>query len=190
MKSLKYITFYFLASIIFSCDVITSEEENHQLYNYDINALIQKTVKDMDQTEVIVKKKVNYDGKTSEISVSDINWDSELEVFNDADINRPIFKDSYKKVETKEGQDIKIKYTSQSDKNEVKWLEITQNDQGITTSIQFLIKSKNALFQKEKVGKLTYSNDGFLNQYSIQGNQDVVILGQKNYNIEAFVSRN
>ncbi|OHX66526.1 hypothetical protein [Flammeovirga pacifica] len=187
MHPFRYLITAIVVFLAFSCDFNENIDEKHQVYNFDLKSLIEQQAKVLDQTKVSIKKHVEYDNKKEDVSIKEVDWSKELDIFNDADINRPIFKESYQKTEKKEGDYNVIKFNSQNDKNDVKWLSISKDNNGKIRKLMFEISTKNSLFQVSKKGELLFDDKEILENYSLEGTNQIVFLGDKYFAVNAKV---
>ena len=86
--------------VLFSACQGSSEAGRIQKY-FDSKSWLEQLITDLKAANPLVEKTWTYDGKTEKKQVSEIDWDKELKLFLDADLNKSSFVMSYDSV--KEG---------------------------------------------------------------------------------------
>ena len=117
---------------------------------------------------------VNDSAETQKIRV--VDWNKELEIFKDADINKAAWKGMFK-VDKRVGT---THYRSDDEKIPVKKLSIFYED-GDNRSIrglQLIISNNNILYESRDT--LVYYPDSV---YQVKKSQDILLLSKKNYQI-------
>lgn len=159
--------------------------ETEQVYNFDLSIVVDSAVKDLIRRSPKVEKSVSYDGEQNSLATSEINWKDELEIFEDADINKPILKNSYEKTIKNSLSGITIvRFEANGPRELVRWLEIEKNEDGEIQKIAFKMFTDNSLYASEKEGELEFSEGRKLEKYSIKGVQSIVFLEDKHYSIK------
>jgi hypothetical protein len=119
-------------------------------------------------------KTVHHDATKETKTVHVNNWDDELSLFTDADINKPAFKNSYKAVD----EDGLLVYKARDKDLKVQELIIKRVGQNIKY-ILIYTRVENLLYKTTQ--KLTYFPDSV---YRIETVQHVRLLGTNTYFIE------
>ncbi|WP_044201095.1 hypothetical protein [Flammeovirga sp. OC4] len=186
MKLFVQITIiHFILSSLFSCAQLDKIQDTEEVYNFDLTSVVDSAVKDLSRTSPAVEKKVLYDGQEDKVASSTINWEDELEVFEDADINKPILKNSYQKsIQNKPDGGTLTRFEASGPRELVRWMEIEKDSDGELLKIAFKMLTDNSLYATEKEGQLVFSEGQKLKSYAIEGIQTIVFLGDKHYSIE------
>ncbi|NLR91291.1 MULTISPECIES: hypothetical protein [Flammeovirga] len=174
-------------SLLTNCSQLETFDKQDQVYYFDLKEIIENTSTALASSSAKVNKEVEYDGKKNVISSDEIDWENELEIFAEADINRPIFKDSYAVIKKEEGKNHITRYEASGPRESVRWLELKKNTEGKILNVSFKIRTDNSLFETEKNGELVFDENEMLQRYTLKGSQSIVILGDKNYEIIADV---
>ncbi|KXX71586.1 hypothetical protein [Flammeovirga sp. SJP92] len=186
MKLFVQITIiYFTLNSLFSCAQLDKIQDTEEVYNFDLTSVVDSAVKDLSKRAPSVEKKVFYDGVENTVASSEINWEEELEVFEDADINKPILKNSYEKstLNKSDGSTL-TRFEASGPRELVRWVEVEKNSDGELLKIAFKMLTDNSLYATEKEGQLVFSEGQKLKSYAIQGIQTIVFLGDKHYTVE------
>ncbi|WP_080241463.1 hypothetical protein [Spirosoma rigui] len=83
----------FFALIVSSCSSPT--QTNQPNVYYDIAGYVKRQIAELTTRKPLVNKQVRINEKTSRQDTRDINWSRELELFTQADINKPALRSSY-----------------------------------------------------------------------------------------------
>ncbi|AZQ63211.1 hypothetical protein EI427_13460 [Flammeovirga pectinis] len=171
--------------LLTNCSQIDKIHDSDQVYYFDLESLIDSAVADLDRKSPSVEKEIDYDGEKDVIDVKDIDWEKELEVFAQADINRPVLKDSYVTVITNKDDGLKVtRYEASGPREIVRWLELSQDKNGKLISVAFKMFTDNSLFSSQKEGKLEFTMNQKLKRYSLAGAETILFLGEKNYAVK------
>jgi len=165
--------------VLNSCQSSTENSSNNGSY--------VSLIKFFEEEKIILTKKNNLieksivkDGNKETKKMSNINWEKELEIFKDCDINKPAWRNLYH--QEKEVLDKKqlIRYTSLDDKLTIKNIVIEYDSTNKISEIQINKSTKNNLYSSNE--ELIYNRK---NGYSIKRDQKVVLLGNSNLFIKA-----
>ncbi len=167
-----------LTGLLPSCKPET-KEAGASLKYFDLKGFIDKEAKKLTKQNKPVLKSVSHNGIAESKKVHIDDWDTELSVFKEADINRPAWKDSYSIVSdgnfliyktldsTLTTREILIKKENQK----VEWIMIIN-------------RTKNKLYLSTE--KLSYFPDSL---YLIEKYQRIRFMGTNNYKIEGRITR-
>ena len=89
-----YPSYFLFALIISSCQ--NSAPQNQPNVYYDVADYVKRQVADLSARKPLVNKTVLINAKTSRQDIRDVNWSRELELFSQADINKPALRNSYR----------------------------------------------------------------------------------------------
>src|SRR6218665_2877301 len=92
---MKY-RFLFIAALFSGCS--SSTEADRVLKYFDSKTWVESLITDLKATAPPVEKTWTYDGKTEQKQVKEIDWEKELKLFLDADLNKSSFVSSYDSV--------------------------------------------------------------------------------------------
>lgn len=159
---------------------------NAQPY-FDLKGFVQKQIAVLAKQQPSVKKQVRNDSKKATKTLKVKDWEKELRMFANADINKSALIGTYEV--SKNGNT--IKYTAKEEKNSVKEMvvELGENEK-VATSVKITVGGDNALFASGT--KLSFScqkegKDYRLKTYTIDGFQKIIFSGKRPYFIQAEV---
>jgi hypothetical protein len=159
-------------------------KENQVKKYFDLKGLIEKQIKTLNTQKPLVQKSIVVADSSENQSVKTIDWTKELELFTQADLNKPAFIQSYKVDSSSMG----VKYTlKETEKLPVKYLNISRaGEDGI--SVEALVNTDNYLYETERHLKLSIKNSE-LTDYQIDGFQKIVFGDKKIFKINGTIKR-
>lgn len=84
----------FLFTLLFSsCD--NSAQQTQPNVYYDVLGFVKHQISDLSAQKPLVSKTVSVNEKRNQQNTNDVNWSRELELFTQADINKPALRSSY-----------------------------------------------------------------------------------------------
>ena len=168
-----YILVFALA--LLSCNQREESKANTGLTYFDLKGYFGKEIVRLKNAKARVNKLVSINGieehKTSLIN----DWDKELAIFVNADINKNSWKGSFE-INSNGGVDI---YTTTNKKIPIKKVSVTHQFSRVS-KIEIIINNKNILFQSQDT--LIYIPDQL---YQIKKQQKIRFLAPKNYAVIA-----
>jgi len=195
-RSLLLVT---IATILIACNRIENNPGSSEKKYFDLESLIKDQVKILSSLQPELEKKVFIDGQTELLKSSpDSNaWEAELELFRQADLNKPVLRDLYSVEETEPGDDVRIISYCLNQKGEdgVQSLKIYKDPvSGDLKKIESHLKSSNVLFGSDRRMEMHFSRydrgDLFLSGYQITGSQKIILKDTVIYKIEAKINYN
>ncbi|GGE70846.1 hypothetical protein EV200_11244 [Pedobacter psychrotolerans] len=168
-----YILVFALA--LLSCNQREEAKANTDLTYFDLKGYFGKEILRLKKAKTKVNKTVSINGieenKTSLIN----DWDKELAIFVNADINKNSWKGSF---EVNKKVDVDT-YTTNNKKIPIKKISVTHRFSQVS-KVEIIINNKNILFQSRDT--LIYVPDQL---YQIKKQQKIRFLDTKNYSIIA-----
>ncbi|HEY1009552.1 MAG TPA: hypothetical protein VGE58_05550 [Daejeonella sp.] len=140
----------------------------------DLTGFFEKESARLSQTGVRVEKTVSRNGLSENKDNVLPNWETELSLFTESDINKAAWRDSYKIVQ----DSTMTTYIALDSKLRTRSIEIRKNQQGNLQGITIVNHTANALYSSAE--ELIYIPDSI---YRIAKKQDVILLGNNNYEI-------
>jgi hypothetical protein len=169
----KILAFAFLVLSLAACQ--QKEISNKQIEYIDLQRFFSAEASRLNGLKPTFTKTVCINGKKeSKVLNKSIDWQKELSVFKEADINKPAFKGMYQ-IRTLPNKTI---YTSNSKNAPVKRIEVEFGDAKKPTGVRIFQLTKNMIYQSTDT--LSYYPDSV---YSIHKKQVVRILGTTVYSI-------
>ncbi|SMB83992.1 hypothetical protein SAMN00120144_0796 [Hymenobacter roseosalivarius DSM 11622] len=160
----------------------TSTQETRRPRYFDIKAFLDAQTQELTRRNPAVEKRVMLRGGQIETTrVPEVEWSKELQIFYQADINKPALRDAYKIMHQDkwQGGSRTVYQADRDDKAPVTMLFIeTKADkvQLLTATIQ----QDNPLFYSEKRLLLRLHN-GKLSEYEVKGVQKLVLFDTLRY---------
>lgn len=178
-KVIILLTFFALFS---ACNEDVKDNQTNKYF--DLKGLIEKQIKTLNTQKPMVQKSVVMADSLENQSIKTVDWTRELELFMQADLNKPAFTQSYRVDSSSMG----VKYSlKEKEKLPVKYLNISRvGEDGI--SIEALINTDNYLYETERLLKLSIK-DNELTDYQIDGFQKIVFGNKKVFKINGIIKR-
>ena len=163
---------------LLSCN--NSENKIQSKTYYDLAGLITQQISDLSAKKPLVEKTVGLIDKQERIETRDIDWNKELELFLQADLNKQSYQSGY----TIDVKDKRINYLlKKGEKLPVKQLTIEFDDKDLPRHIEATMHTSNYLYESDK--KLTADLiNNQLKSYKIEGYQELFVGSKKSFNIE------
>ena len=180
------IAFYIL--VFSSCDEKKNEETQPKAF-FDLKGFIEGQVTMLNQSRPVVSKTMKMGDDSSHISSGDIDWKKELELFVQADINKPAYRLSYTSQIT---DSTLLIYTLKPEQDlPVRLLKIRlDKPDGKPVLIEALLKSENKLYMSEKNIRMVLEDKGGYSKvlsYQINGFQKLVTMNKKPFEVTVSV---
>lgn len=159
-----------LMASLFSCSQEPPRTIKITFYNW--KTFFQTELNRLNTQKPAIHKSIILNGKKEEKTLHDINFENELSLFLDADLNKPAFENSYDNL----SENNLIWYSLKKDENlKVKMVQIQLDAQELPENVSIIIEEKNFLFTSEKKMHLNF-HEGQLQTYSIEGTQKLAWL--------------
>jgi hypothetical protein len=184
----QYLTLIILISGFFvsGCENEAAQQKTINTY-FDLKGLIENQIVYLNERKPKVTKTIVLNGKKEINSSASIDWKKELELFTQADINKPAYKNSYSIIR-KNATEYEYRLNEKEDLN-VRFLKVKIDTiQKQPRFIQALLRSENRIYESEKYIELTFSNINNEWQpvsYSVKGYQKLLMMNPKTFNVFA-----
>lgn len=193
ISSFQFPILYLFASVFLflsSCDSAQERQSKVMTY-YDLKGFIESQVSSLNKEKPEVRKIMSVSGKNETRTSRDMDWKKELELFVQADINKPAYSKSYSITKP---DSLTVVYTlSTSESLPVRYLKIEMDkNSGMPILIQAKLRSENKLYQSEKNIEMhgsLQSGKWHLNSYTIKGYQKLATMDKKAFDLSAKVQR-
>ncbi|SEJ63473.1 hypothetical protein SAMN04487995_5627 [Dyadobacter koreensis] len=185
--SVKLFSIVFLFFLM-GCDQPEEKAVDKKMY-YDLKGFIETQITFLSEQKPTVNKILTVAGKNESRSTKEVDWKKELELFIQADINKPAYSKSF---EVTKPDSLTSTFTLKTDEN-IPVKSVTVRLDKITGNpvlIKALLKSENKLYQSEKNIELHCigeSNQWHVTYYSIKGYQKLATMDKKDFSIESKV---
>ncbi len=162
---------------IFACLILAScsgaEQVSDRRY-VDLKGFFRDEAIRLEKLKFKVSKTVSRNGVSESRRNISPNWDTELSLFAESDINKPAWSDSYMVRNTSST----TSYTALDDKLRTRSIHIKKNKSGSITELVMVNITKNYLYSASE--ELRYIPDSL---YRIIKKQEVILLGNNSYEI-------
>lgn len=162
--------YVFLISFLTACQ--TSSVQQQTLVYPDIKGFFKTEIARLNKQKPFIKKTIHLNKENETKSISNIQWEEELSLFLESDINKPAFKGLY--LLKKDGQE-EI-YTAQNVKMRTREIKILRNPKNTIQRISITNHTENTLYTTDEY--LEYCPDSV---YQIVKRQEVLLMGTNNY---------
>lgn len=170
--------FFKLLIVLFlfsSCSSKPDEHAQQQKYFFDLAGYFKQQATALNGKQVFKTVGKNKSTETKTVQIK--NWEQELQLFTECDINKPAWKDSYQKNSTANV----LTYTSKEPDLRVSSIKITFVGQA-PKKIEINTQSKNLLYHTTE--NLVFIPDSL---YKITKHQKVILLGLNDYEITGLI---
>jgi hypothetical protein len=170
------------------CQAPAQKEQAPNLY-YDVEGFVQEQIDLLGRQKPLVNKVMVVSGAREKRSTAEINWQKELELFIQADINKPAYRNSYA---INRPDSVTYEYKVQTEEDlPVRFLRVVLDEPGGKPAlIEAQILSENKLYESEKNLQLRSGQQGAdwrVQSYRIRGFQELVISSRKPFDVQATV---
>ncbi len=186
-------TFYFspvwaAAALIFAataCQPLAQEEPQGVANTavpvfFDLKGYMSQQVEGLKASKPRVKKRVSINGKSEEQLSDHINFEEELAIFMNSDINKPAWSDKYSKDSSFAGGQLQnIRYLAKEENLKTQMLQVSFSG-GVVSKIELKNRASAAIVTAEEV--MTYTPG---KGYSIIYKEIPVLAEAKNFSVEA-----
>lgn len=171
-----------------SCDSAQERQSKVMTY-YDLKGFVESQISVLNKEKPEVVKTMSVSGKNETRTSREMDWKKELELFIQADINKPAYSKSYSI--TKPDSLTVVYKLSSGESLPVRYLKIEMDKAaGTPILIQALLRSENKLYQYEKNIEMHGSVQGgqwHLITYAIKGYQKLATMDKKSFDVSAQV---
>lgn len=169
-----------------ACDAPVNDKNEKKVY-YDLKGFIENQIVYLNEKKAPVTKTVHLNGKKEVQSGLQVDWKKELELFAQADINKPAYNKSYAVIRSdssvyeyklKPNENLPVRYLM------IKVDSATQQP----LLVKAILKSENKIYNAEREIILTSAHrDNLLEvtNYSVKGYQKLIMMDAKSFDITA-----
>jgi hypothetical protein len=174
-----------LVFILGCADNNQSSQKVENLVFFDLKGYFQSEIKDLKNVRNITKI-TEVNGQKETLKLDSIDFESDLKIFSNADINKPAWSDKYSidSIKNDAGHLSKLNYKALDPELKIDQLELTfENDE---VSKVFVSKSLSSAISKVNE-KLVYNPKS---GYVIERDQEITISGRNDFKVEVKFDRN
>jgi len=173
----KIIGFVVILFSLSSCQQEKSSVTADPLY-FDIVTLIDRQVELLSSINPSLVKAYEVEGKVETRTLGDINWEGELSIFKEADLNSPVLRGKYLKKEEKTDQGKRVSYTPIDILQKgISTFVVEFDESENPTSIQTELISDNIVFSSQRKLSLYFDQlkgTPILKSYSILSKENLI----------------
>lgn len=179
-----------LLLLLLSACSLEEKVEEEALY-YDLQAILQDVQAKLQNQEVQLRKEVYFRENASDtvLLLDSAALKQELDVFREADINRPVLRGRYQVDSLQEGELLKVLYVAEAPEDmEIDTLEVWLSEAKQPVQIKAFFSDKNPLYQSERELKLWFlEKEGppVPKAYQISGRQHMIFQDTVRYQVAA-----
>ncbi len=155
------------------------EKTSKKLLYFDLLSVINKQIGLLNQEKPMFIKSYAIGVQKEIVQTTEIDWSKELALFQEVDINKQSYKNSYMVTQSDNGE--LIYSLKKEEELPVKWLKIKSNAKGIELEANVLVD--NYLYTSGKEISLKIEGNKLQN-YAIKGWQKLFIGNKKMYEIQ------
>ncbi len=178
-----------VAVVLVSCGVSSQQEAAEQKAYFDVEAFVQGQIDWLEQSRPEVRKEMSMDGEKEVLQTQEIDWNDELDLFRQADLNKPALRDSYTLTRpdsltewyrVKPGENLPVTYLKvgfEPETHAVRYLEAA-------------FATDNRLYRSQKKIRLECrleNRESRLKTYELEGFQKLAISAEKPFSIHATI---
>ncbi|MBO0360345.1 hypothetical protein J0X19_20460 [Hymenobacter sp. BT186] len=159
---------------------------------FDVKGLLDTQIAELNRRQPAVEKQVRLrNGKIETTRVAKTDWNKELQVFYQADINKPALRGAYSETDSAAGQPDGVKvYKLVAPDAKAPVVSLAVNTPGAVPStaqeLTAIVRQDNALFYSEKRLRLR-TQSGALKEYEVQGVQKLIMFDTVYYTVRTRV---
>jgi hypothetical protein len=173
----------FISLLLVGCTEL--ETENSTKTYFDLASLVNQQIAELNKNQPLTHKNLAIEEKKEVLNTNKIDWQKELELFLQADLNKQSYQLSYNKEETPK---MAVYMLKEGENLPVKSLKIIFEVDRTAKQIEALIQTKNYLYQSEKHLFMTLDKN-HLTHYQIEGWQELFMGKKKNFKVDGIVVR-
>ncbi len=154
--------------------------DDQRLY-YDLPKCMTHQIDALQKMGKLVRKKLNKDGQSQTIERGNVNWEEELELFLESDINRPAWRGDFQADTVKLEQMMVITYSTENPEIPVKSVVVTLDREG-RQCLRLSIDRGTENFLYSSAQKLFFTpGEG----YTIKGHLKVPFIFESEFSVES-----
>ncbi|SFU09525.1 hypothetical protein SAMN04489724_3906 [Algoriphagus locisalis] len=183
MKHHKSFSFGIILIVLFGFSSCVDEISNNMETDpyFDLKGFIEEHIQKVDKAEVTKTSQIQGEEKEVEVIYSKKDWEEELSIFKDADINKASMLQSYK---TSKSDDLLVHEALPKSKEKVKYIKVTYEN-GAVSSVSIKIADDNLFYASTTLAEIHInSSTKLMEHYSIQTSQKIWFLDENNMKIQ------
>ena len=171
---MRFFQLFFLTVFLAGCS--SRENSDTSKHFFDFKEYFEKEAIRLQKENPVIEKTVSQNTQPEKKELKLSNWEAELELFTESDINKPAWQDSYRIVKS----GLETQYVALDNDLKTKKILIRFSKEGPVEQVSILNSIKNALYSSSE--QLDYFPDSL---YRIKKHLDVRIIGTNSYSVTA-----
>jgi hypothetical protein len=160
---------------------------------FDVPGFINEQMDMLNSRDAQISKTVRFGDKAESLTLSDLDleqWQKELRIFEEHDINKPVLVDAYTIDQVTDDQGNKTTTYNLTDNSELGILkmEIKQDGEDQVSAWSSSFQEENLLYCNFRELTLTTGDQGILNSYRINGYHKLMFNDTVYYQIEVDIT--
>ncbi|RIJ37576.1 hypothetical protein [Pontibacter oryzae] len=157
--------------------------------SYNLTAYLQQQKEALEAEKPMVLKSVETQGKDAElVETSEVDWEDELTVFEQADLNRPSLQEYYtKQQQTLSDGSVQVEYSKLEDAEpQVHYLRLVLTPNGKLKELTATLQDQNIIYYSHrKIALTTNPKTGSIASYRVDGVQKMIFGDSLHYSVKA-----
>lgn len=172
-----------------ACSDSNTAPEDREIYYYDVRGQLNAQLQELSTASAHLNKSTQVDEVVEEAKLQpdSAGWRRELDIFFQADINKPVFKNLYNDSSFHQSDTLVRVYQSKEKRETgVNYLKVYQMPEGVTAKLEAEFSEKNNMYTSERLMQLFFipSGDSIrLSHYRISGLQKMILKDAVKYNV-------
>lgn len=180
-----------LLLILFASSCTDSVQQNQPNVYYDVLGFVKRQITDLSAQKPLVHKLVGVNTKQDTENTKDVNWSRELELFTQADINKPALRSSYQITRP---DSLTYQYTLKKSEERLTVRSLNVRLDSLTHQprrIEAVLQTRNPLYASERHLLLESGLDGKqqwrIQHYKLSGFQKLPYFDKNEFLVEGQV---
>ena len=184
----RFLSSLCLISLLFigwGCETSSSTSSGGVTQYIDVKGFIEQQQKLLQQRKPLVKKAWTVGKELEEKQTTEVDWETELALFEQADINKPAYARTYVIEQSPDGRTLNYRANS-SESVPVRFLQVTLDSAERIEQLEAELLVENNLYTSQKLLKLTCAERKGVWQivsYSINGSQQLRFMQPKVFKV-------
>lgn len=166
-----------LAAVLLLVSCTSNETEQQQAKYFNVRNFFEGEAKRLSAEHFVLKKRTVLDTKQDSIFLNQVDWKKEFDLFTNADINKPAWKNSFRIDSINSDSTLSLLYTALDSSISVRKMQINKVGNKLTS---LFIRKSSTNFIYKTVQELKYTSN---TEFSIEGSQNVLWFYHTSYSV-------
>ena len=188
---MRFVYSFFLFIVLTASSCQNAAPPNQPNVYYDVAGYVKRQIDDLSARKPIVSKTVLINAETSRQDIRDVNWSRELELFSQADINKPALRSSYRITRP---DSLTYQYTLKKAEEKLTVRSLRVQLDSLTRQprrIEAVLQTNNPLYSSERhvlmESGLAGRNGWQVRHYKLSGFQKLPYFEKNDFAVEGMV---